>query len=288
MRLHSNDRAYAFYLKPKIMSEDEFIEFINNFVPEDYEDDRMSKNEIERLVYYLLEPGEWQMPKDLDSYKNGFKQRISLTEDFRGILNHDTSGPFGTWSWKFNFDDENIDIDFSTDDEFPYITVTCYGDGQPKFCFFIYINIDDILKVYIPTRGNTWVRLKKKDVGLTYRGVVTRYDGETFKNEWGYDYYWDDVIKSMSRSDVNDIINDIVTDMYDGQDDIEFEKYIKLVRKYLRASLTEISQLKDKGKTDIVQLIGEVKEKFMEYLEYEVELDLDACKEEFFRVSHPE
>lgn len=98
IRLHPNDRALAFYLKPKIMSEDEFIEFINNFVPDDYEDDRMSENEIERLVYYLLEPGEWQMPKDLDSYKNGVKQRMSLNDDFRGILIHDTTGSFGTWS----------------------------------------------------------------------------------------------------------------------------------------------------------------------------------------------
>jgi len=282
--LHSNYRPLPFYLKPRIMDEHEFIEFINNFVPEDYEDDRMSKNEIERLVYYLLEPGEWQMPKDLDSYKNGIKQRISLNDDFRGILNHDTSGSFDTWKFKYNFDDENVDVDFSTENGFPYITVTCYGDGQPKFCFFIYINVDDILKVYIPTKGNTWVSLKKKDDGLTYKGVVTRYNGKTFKNEWGYDYYWDDVIKSMSRSD----FNDIVTDMYDDQDDIEFEKYIKLVRKYLRTNLTDISQLKDKGKTEIVQLIGEVKEKFMEYLEYEVELDLGACKEEFLSVSHPE
>ncbi len=280
IRLHSNYRPLPFYLKPKIMDEHEFVEVLNDFVPENYKDGRMAENEIERFVCYLLEPNKWMTAFWVDA----MIQANSLKDDFQGLLNLDSSGSFDTWKFKFNFDDENIDIDFNTEDEFPYITVTCSGDGQPEFCFFIYINDKNMIKVYVPTKGNTWVSLKKEDDGLTYKGVVTRYDGKTFKNEWGYDYHWDEVIKSMSRSD----FNDLATDMYDDYDgDIEFESYIKLVRKYLRTSLTEISKLKDKGKTEIVQLIGEVKEKFMEFLEYEVELDLSACREEFLSVSHP-
>ena len=280
IRLHSNYRPLPFYLKPKIMDEHEFVEVLNNFVPEDYEDDRMADNEIERFVCYLLEPNKWMTAFWVDA----MIQANSLKDDFQGLLNLDSSGSFDTWKFKYNFDDENVDVDFSTENGFPYITVTCSGDGQPEFCFFIYINDKNMIKVYMPTKGNTWVSLKKEDDGLTYKGVVTRYDGKTFKNEWGYDYHWDEVIKSMSRID----FNDLATDMYDDYDgDIEFESYIKLVRKYLRTSLTEISKLKDKGKTEIVQLIGEVKEKFMKFLEYEVELDLSACREEFLSVSYP-
>ena len=42
-----------------------------------------------------------------------------------------------------------------------------------------------------------------------------------------------------------------------------------------------------KDYTALVNLIGEIRESFIEYLSYEVELDLSACREEFLSVSHP-
>lgn len=287
MKLHSNYKPLPFYLKPRIMDEHEFVEVLNNFVPEDYEDDRMSDNEIERFVCYLLEPDKWMTAFGVDA----MIQANSLKDDFQGLLNLDSSGSFGTWKFKYNFDDENVnvdfsieDADFSSEDGFPYITVTCSGDGQPEFCFFIYINDKNMIKVYVPTKGNTWVKMQERDEGLKYSGVVVRYDSNKLKNEWGYDYVWSDLRKVISRNDYNYIVSKIYKQF---KDDMDFDDFKKLFIKYFRISQENIKKLKNRGMTDLVNLIGEIRECFMEYLSYEVELDLSACREEFLSVSHP-
>ena len=69
---------------------------------------------------------------------------------------------------------------------------------------------------------------------------------------------------------------------------MDFDEYKALFLKYFCISQKELNKLQNKGKDEIVELIRTIRETFIEILEYEVELDLNACKEEFFRVSHPE
>ncbi len=141
-----------------------------------------------------------------------------------------------------------------------------------------------MIKVYVPTKGNTWVKMQKGDEGLKYSGVVVRYDSDKLKNEWGYDYVWSDLRKVISRNDYNYIVSKIYKQF---KNDMDFDDFKKLFLKYFRISQENIKKLKNRGMTDLVNLIGEIRESFMEYLSYEVELDLSACREEFLSVSHP-
>ena len=126
--------------------------------------------------------------------------------------------------------------------------------------------------------------MQEKDEGLKYSGVVVRYDSDMLKNEWGYDYVWSDLRKVISRNDYNYIVSKIYKQF---KNDMDFDDFKKLFLKYFSISQENIKKLKNRGKIDLVNFIGEIRESFMEYLSYEVELDLSACRKEFLSVSHP-